>query len=107
MNSKTLALDFAVKSANLCRHLINDKNERLISQKLFDMSASLSGYAYSMNNPLLSKNDLASLRKETSLLGAKISLLLDMLFDSAYISEAQKQSVSRTLSALITQLQKG
>lgn len=100
MHKKTAALDFAVKAANLCRFLRSEKDETLISQRLFDASVSLSECAYSLQNPALSKNDLSLLKKEAALSSDKALLCLDMLYMSGCISLAQKDSVLKTLDIL-------
>lgn len=100
MPKKTVALDFAVKAANLCRFLKSEKAETLITPKLFDAATAISECVYSLQNPSLSKNDLALLKKEASLHADKALLYLDMLYMSGCISLAQKDSVVKTLDIL-------
>ncbi len=100
MNEKTLSLDFAVKSSNLCRFLDYEKSETLISTRLFQAACTLSESAYSLKSPALSKAEIASLRKEASLASDRVQLYLDSLFMTGYISEAQKDSMLQSLNTL-------
>jgi hypothetical protein len=100
MDNKKIALDFSVKAANLSHFLQNEKNEKLISSSLFETSCHLSSIVCSLKNPLLSKSDLSLMKKDASLSSDKLSLLIDMLYSTGYISLAQKDSVSKTLDIL-------
>ncbi len=100
MPEKTAALNFAVKASNLCGFLKSEKGETLIAPKLFDAATAVSECAYSLQNPSLSKNDLALLKKEASLSADKALLYLDMLYMSGCISLAQKDSMVKTLDIL-------
>ncbi len=100
MTAKDTALDFAVKAANMCRFLTEEKNERLISQKLFDASSDLASHVYCFSDPSLSKAELSALKKEAALCVQSVTLYLDMLSASGFISAAQHQSVLKTLTSL-------
>lgn len=100
MNEKEISLDFVVKSTNLCRYLAGEKDERILSSRFFDASCALAEKAYSLRNPLLSKNDASALKKEACLSADRSALYLDALYLSAFISAAQKESMSKSLDAL-------
>lgn len=100
MDEKSLALDFEVKGANLCRFLIDEKNEKLFSKKLFDTICLFTEYCVSLNSNALSKNEIALIRKNASIESEKITLHLNALYISGFISEAQKDSMIKTLDVL-------
>lgn len=100
MDEKSLSLDLVVKSSNLCRYLMEEKSENLISQKFFDSVCLLSECAFSLKNPLFSKNEVALLRKEAAMAADKINLYLDAIYMSGLISAAQKESMVQTLNTL-------
>lgn len=97
---KNIILDFAVKAANLCRYLQTEKGELLISQKLFDSCCALSSALYSIDDPSLSKAELSAAKKGAASAAGAALLYLDMLLSSGFISDAQKQSVIKNLTAL-------
>ncbi|MCD8049009.1 MAG: hypothetical protein LUG52_05305 [Clostridia bacterium] len=101
--NKSLALEFSVKTANLCRHLQNEKDEKIISPALFAAATRLSLFAYS-TNPALSKAELSAMRKDAHLAADQAALYLDMLFESGFISDAQRQSVAKTLTTLLKEI---
>lgn len=94
---KNTALDIMTKGTNLCRFLCDEKGEKLLSSKLFDSVASLSQSCYSLSNPSLSKNELASFRKTASFEWYNVNFYLDSLYMSGYISSAQKDSMTSSL----------
>lgn len=97
---KTAALEISVKGSNLCRYLIDEKGEALLSQKLFDSVCSLSEKAFLIDSPSLSKNEVASLRKEIFTQWSNVSFYLEAIFMAGYISSAQKESMLQTLNTL-------
>ncbi len=100
MNEKTLAMDFVVKSSNLCSFLSSEKSENLISKKFFDAVCVLTECAYSVKNPQLSKVDVSNLRKDASLASDRIQMYLNVLYMTGYLSEAQKDSMLHSLDTL-------
>ncbi|MGM9550892.1 MAG: hypothetical protein ACI3XA_01415 [Clostridia bacterium] len=100
MDEKTLSLDFFVKSSNLCRFLISEKSEKLISERLFNTVCLLCESAYCLKNPQLSKAEITSLRKDSILNSDKVQMYLDSLYHTGYISEAQKDSMVQSLNTL-------
>lgn len=100
MDEKTLSLDLMEKGSNLCRFLMGEKSESLVSARLFDAICSLCESCYSLKNPTLAKGELSALRKAVSLEADKINLYLELLCSSGYISIAQKDSILKTLDAL-------
>lgn len=100
MDEKALALDLLVKGTNLCRFLSGEKSEALISERFFSAVCEFTECCFSLKNPSLGKNELAALRKTASLEQDKISLYLESLYISGFISAAQKSSVVQTLDTL-------
>lgn len=100
MDEKTLSLDLLEKGTNLCHYLSCDKEEKLISKRLFDAICKLCENCYSLKNPALAKTELSLLRKNASLDADKISLYLSLLCSLGYISPAQKESMGKTLDTL-------
>ena len=100
MEEKTLSLDFVVKSTNLCRFLISEKSENLITGKLFDAVCTLSECTYSLKNPHLAKAEALVLKKDAALSADKIHLYLDSLYMTGYISKAQEDSLLQSLNTL-------
>ena len=100
MNEKSLSPDLLEKGANLCRFLENEKDEHLLSEKLFLAISALCECCYSLNNPTLSKADIALLRKNATLEADKTALYLNALQSGGYISPAQKESMAKTLDML-------
>ena len=100
MDEKALALDFAVKAANLTRFLKDEKNEHTLSLAFFTSSSDLSASVYSFKNPALSKAEAAQLKKDAILLCDRLVFRLDMMLEIGYISRAQRESVLKTLDAL-------
>ncbi len=97
MNEKSLSLDLLEKGTNLCRFLSDEKGESLISQRLFNAICTVCECCYSLSNPSLAKNEVSLLRKNASLEADKVTLYLDLLCASGYISPAQKESMIKTL----------
>ena len=104
MDEKTLVTDFLVKCTNLCEFLGNEKKEELVSKKLFDTAHELSVAIFSFSNPILSKAEVASLRKSAALKADAFSLDLSALFSLGYISEAQRDSMTNSLSLIKKQM---
>lgn len=100
MNEKSLSLDLFEKGTNLCRFLSNEKGENLISAKLFNAISVICESCYSLKNPALSKPEVSQLRKNASLEGDKVNLYLELLCTSGFISQAQKDSMAKTLDTL-------
>lgn len=100
MNEKSLSLDLLEKGTNLCRFLSGEKDEKLISPKLFDAISCFCESCYSIKNTALSKIEIASLRKSAALESDKINLYLELLCTLGFISPAQKDSVAKTLDTL-------
>lgn len=101
---KTSALDLSVKSTQLCKFLSEEKGENLISPKLFNALCQLSQACYAMDNPSLSKAETALLRKTASMEYYNANFCLDTLYISGYISQAQKESMVKTIDALKKQI---
>lgn len=104
MDEKNLAADFLVKSTNLCHFLSDEKNEKMISHRLFTACASLCEAVCSLKNNLLAKSEIASVKKCAALECDKITLHLSALFSSGYISSAQQGSMLQSLDNLKKQI---
>lgn len=100
MNEKSLSLDLLEKGTNLCRFLSREKDEVLVSERLFNSICTICECCYSLKNPTLAKTEVSALRKTAALEADKVTLYLDSLCNSGYISPAQKESMAKTLDAL-------
>ena len=100
MNEKRLSLDLMEKGTTLCRFLMEEKAEKLVSSRLFDAICSLCESCYSLSNPSFAKSELSLLRKKSSTEADRISLYLELLCSLGYISVAQKESMVKTLDTL-------
>lgn len=101
---KTAALDLTVKGARLCKFLADEKCETLISTKFFDSLCLLSRCLYTMDNPSLSKADIASFRKNAAMEYSSANLYLEALYMAGFISTAQKDSMLKTIDSVKKQL---
>lgn len=97
---KSVCVDLCVKGSNLARFLSEEKNERLISEKLFSSICELAKCCYNLDNPSLSKADFAAFRKNALCEHGSILMYLETLYITGYISSAQKDSMTSTLNNL-------
>lgn len=100
MNEKSLSLDLVEKGSNLCQFLQTEKSETLLSSRFFDALCKMCESCYSLKNPSLAKAELSTLRKTASLEADKISLYLDSLLSLGYISQAQRESMVKSVDIL-------
>ena len=98
------ALDLCAKGTQLCKFLMEEKNENLVSEKLFCSICEMSKYAYAMDNPSLSKADIAAFRKSISIEYYNVMFYLETIYNLGYISVAQKDSMIKTIDSLKKQI---
>ncbi len=100
MNEKSLLSDFLAKGTNLVGFLIDEKNENLLSQKLFSALCALCENCSSLKNPAFSKIEVAAFRKNASALCDSTNLYLETLCAGGFISPAQCDSMLKSLDTL-------
>ncbi len=100
MNEKSLIIDVLVKGANLTKFLTDEKGEKLFSEKLFSSLTNFCSMCQSSLNPAFSKAEVSGFRKSALCEADKITLLLTALSDQGFISNAQKDSMQRTLETV-------
>lgn len=98
--NNNMALELVVKGGNLCRYIAQEKNEELLSKKLFEAICLLSENIIAVNSSFLSKAEISVFRKNASLAGNNALLYLDAIFSSGFISAAQKDSMSSSVEAI-------
>lgn len=100
MNEKSYAAELVTKASHLYKYLTDEKTETVLSARFFDKACLLSESVYSLKNSQLSKQDSLSLRKDAVCHADGVELYLDAIYTSALISEAQRDSMQRTLNTL-------